>query len=80
MNLERVFRDPERNEIQIEFAQQLYGNNGLTDDEMLTRWVNEGYAERFGNYLDKHPDIAERIFAGEDETALEELKKNTLLH
>lgn len=80
MNLERVFIDPERNEIQIEFAQELYGNSGLTDDEMLTRWVNDGYAKRFGDYLDEHPDIAEKIFAGSDEDALEELRKKIILH
>lgn len=79
MSLEN-FENRGRNEIQMALANKLYGESGLNDDEILNRWVTEGYAKRFGDYLEEHPDMEDKILIEEDAGAFEDLKKNILLH
>jgi len=82
LNLEN-FENHGRNAIQVELAKELYGDV-FSEDEMLTRWVNEGYAKRFGDYISKHPDVEEKILSKENEEAfaeaVEEIRKGVLLH
>ncbi|MEK7129067.1 MAG: hypothetical protein AAB471_00460 [Patescibacteria group bacterium] len=79
MNLEN-FEDHGRNDVQMALANELYGESGLNEDEILNRWVAEGYAKRFGDYMYEHPDMEDRLFVEKDDEAFEDLKRNILLH
>ncbi len=67
------------NVFQVRMASELYNDLNISDDEMMERWVSEGYSKKYMDYLAEHPEIEEKIIQDEEE-ALSEIKSNILYH
>lgn len=74
------FGDRGRNAIQMALAHELFGDSGMSGDEMILNWVNQGYAKRFDEYLKEHPEMDERLFIKREDGAFNELAKEILYH
>ncbi|GEM_PF-4660241 len=74
------FSDHGRNAIQMALAEELYGKNILPDDELMNKWIIEGYARRFGDFLNNNPGIEEKILLDQDSDAIRKLKQDVLFH
>ncbi len=77
-NLEQ-FENDSQNMIQVLLAKDLYAEMDLGDDEIMNHWVSDGYAKRFREYVETHPEIEEKIAENEKE-ALLDIKQNVLFH
>ncbi len=69
-----------RNAIQIALAQELFGNTGVSNDEILHNWVNQGYAKKFDEYLKEHPEMEDKLFIDQSNDAYKELREKIIYH
>ena len=79
VNLEQ-FEDRGRNAIQMALAHELFGDSGISGDEMMLNWVNQGYAKKFYEYLNEHPEMEEKLFTDRDNDAYAALKREIIYH